>query len=144
MARFSIDDDLVRRLAQLLDETGLSEIEYAAGETRIRVARALVAPAAVAPPIPVAGGDGETAEPAAVEGTVVRAPMVGTVFAAPEPGATPFVRLGDSVAEGQTLFLIEAMKTYNPVRAPCAGIVARILVTDSAPVEYDEELLVLT
>lgn len=142
MTDFNVDDDLVRRLAALLEETGLTEIEYSSGDERIRVSRAaggmVAAPVAAAPtgmPTPETSSD---AHPGAVT-----APMVGTVYLAPEPGSDPFVRIGDSVVEGQTLLLIEAMKTYNPVRAPRAGKVVRILVADAQPVEYGGELMII-
>ena len=146
MTGFNVDDDLVRKLAALLDDTGLTEIEYAKGEESIRVSRAsggsASAPAAVSATA-VAGA--ATASPAASGSHpgAVTAPMVGTVYLAPEPGAEPFVSLGDMVIEGQTLLLIEAMKTYNPVRATRAGKVVRILVMDTAPVEYGEDLMIL-
>ena len=142
MAQFDVDDELIRRLAALLVETGLGEIEYAEGERRIRVARGGGAGFAVAP-MAVAPAPAET--PAAAEpdaGDAVIAPMVGTVYVAPEPGAEPFVRPGDTVTEGQALLLIEAMKTFNPIRSPRAGKIARILVGDATPVEYGEVLIV--
>jgi len=136
-----IDGDLVRALAALLDETGLSEIEYAMGELRIRVARS-------AGPVTTAVFSGQAApipqeaEPAEPEGAV-KSPMVGTAYLAPEPGAAPFVAAGDTVREGQVLLLVEAMKVMNQIHAPRAGRVARIVVTDGAPVEYGQVLLVL-
>jgi acetyl-CoA carboxylase biotin carboxyl carrier protein len=143
--KFDVDPELVRKLADLLGETGLNEIEYESGGRRVRVARGtgggLVATSAPAAP---AGGAQPTAEPEPQRtGTAVTAPMVGTIFLAPEPGAAPFVQVGDSVSEGQTVMLIEAMKTYNPVRAPRSGKVTEILVGDSTPVEFGEELLIL-
>lgn len=145
MSDFDIDADLVRRLASLLEETGLTEIEYAAGERRLRVSRA-AAGAALAAPAPAAVGEVAAAEAAGAPAShpgAVTAPMVGTVYLAPEPGADPFVRVGDQVTEDQTLLLIEAMKTYNPVRAPRGGRVTRIMVADSAPVEYGQDLIIL-
>lgn len=142
-----IDEEPVRRLAALLHETGLDEIEYAEGDRRIRVARhRRPADRAPAPAEPGPGAAAEEARPGAPAfdpADTVAAPMVGTVYVAPEPGAAPFVRPGDTVSEGDTLLLIEAMKTFNPVRAPRAGRVARVLVADSAPVEYGEALIVL-
>ena len=145
MSDFDIDGDLVRRLAALLEETGLTEIEYAAGEQRVRVSRAATGVLAAGAPngavreAPLAEADtGAASHPGAVT-----APMVGTVYLAPEPGADPFVRVGDQVTEGQTLVLIEAMKTYNPVRAPRGGKVTQIMVADSAPVEYGQDLIIL-
>ncbi|MFO0998083.1 MAG: acetyl-CoA carboxylase biotin carboxyl carrier protein subunit [Alphaproteobacteria bacterium] len=145
MAKTEIDSDAVRQLAALLEETGLTEIEYAQGDWRVRVARAANGVAAHAAPAPVAtSGAPQPAEAAAAEHPgMVRSPMVGTVYLAREPGAAPFVRPGSTVREGETLLLIEAMKTYNEVRAPQAGRVSRILVADGAPVEYGEPLLIL-
>ncbi|NQU68982.1 MAG: acetyl-CoA carboxylase biotin carboxyl carrier protein [Rhodospirillales bacterium] len=144
MTGFNVDDDLVRKLAALLDDTGLSEIEYAKGEESIRVSRAAtgVVSAAMAGAPPVSAAAGSDAQSGSHPGAVT-APMVGTVYLSPEPGAAAFVSLGDMVIEGQTLLLIEAMKTYNPVRATRAGKVVRILVMDTAPVEYGEELIIL-
>ncbi len=142
MSEFDIDEDLVRRLAALLEETGLTEIEYSVGEARLRVSRA--ATGAVAAPVALQAAEPQSADGAqAPHPGAVTAPMVGTVYLSPEPGAEPFVRIGDLVAEGDTLLLIEAMKTYNPVRAPRGGKVARILVADSAPVEFGEEMIIL-
>lgn len=140
-----IDEEPVRRLAALLHETGLDEIEFADGDRRIRVARySRPTEPAPAQPDPGAAAEGaKPAPPAFAPGNTVAAPMVGTVYVAPEPGAAPFVRPGDTVSEGDTLLLIEAMKTFNPIRAPRAGRVARVLVADSAPVEYGEALIVL-
>ena len=138
-----IDGDLVRALAALLRETGLSEIEYATGELRIRVVRdGAPAPAPLAAPTqaPVpAAAPPEAAEPAGA----VKSPMVGTVFLAPQPGEKPFVAPGDTVREGQVLLLIEAMKVMNQIHAPRAGKVGQILVADGTPVEYGQILLVL-
>lgn len=145
MAKDQIDSDLVRRLAELLEETGLSEIEYGTGTWRIRVARG-VPPvvAAAGPPEATAAGPAraESVELATRAGTVT-SPMVGTVYLAPEPGAENFVKLGDRVDEGQTLLLIEAMKTFNEIRAPNAGEVSAILVEDRTPVEYGDALMVV-
>ena len=152
MTRIPFDPDAIRALAAVLNETGLTEIEIEGKEGRIRVARApapVVATAAVAvpaeaPPVastaatPVATVPDEASHPGAVV-----SPMVGVAYLAPEPGAAPFVTVGQSVAAGQTLLLIEAMKTFNQIRAPKAGTVARILVANSTPVEYGEVLLIL-
>jgi len=144
MARFDVDEVLVRKLSSLLDETGLTEIEYAKGEEHIRVSRGAVAAAAALPAGGPAAAAAQAAEKAAVpEGFVVTAPMVGTIYLSPEPGKPPFVKVGDVVSQGQTLLLIEAMKTYNDLRAPRAGKVLRILVGDTTPVEYGEALLIL-
>ena len=124
MPKFDIDGDLVRKLAALLEETGLTEIEYALGDQRVRVARSGIVTSVVATSAPPAAGN-ETAVPAsasanetALPGTIT-APMVGVVYMAPEPGADPFIKVGDTVSEGQTLLLIEAMKTFNPT-LPCS------------------------
>lgn len=138
MARFDVDEVLVRKLSSLLDETGLTEIEYAKGEEHIRVSRG-----AAALPAGAAAAAAASEKAAMPEGFVVTAPMVGTVFLSPEPGKPPFVKVGDAVSQGQTLLLIEAMKTYNDLRAPRAGKVLRILVVDTTPVEYGEALLIL-
>ena len=154
MTGFTIDDDAIRKLASLLDETDLTEIEVADGERKLRVARqpasagagAAVSPAPVAAAVPAsapapaapAGGEDFAGHPGAV-----KSPMVGVVYLSPEPGAGAFITLGAAVTEGQTLMLIEAMKTFNPVRAPKAGKITRLLVADGIPVEYDEPLVVI-
>jgi acetyl-CoA carboxylase biotin carboxyl carrier protein len=148
MATKSIDSELVRSLAHLLDETNLTEIEYDTGSLRIRVARqgtpvhvahapaAAVAAAPVAQP--AAAGEDLSKHPGAVT-----SPMVGVTYLAPEPGAAKFIEVGQTVSEGQTLMLIEAMKTFNPIRAPRGGKVTRILVTDGQPVEFGEPLAII-
>jgi acetyl-CoA carboxylase biotin carboxyl carrier protein len=146
--KFDVDPDLVRKLSELLSETGLSEIEYESTGRRIRVARQLGGgtPAVSYDPGPAApspAGGNDVAAPAARTGTPVLSPMVGTVFTSPEPGAAPFIKVGDVITEGQTVMLIEAMKTYNPVRATTGGKVLQILVGDSTPVEFGEELLLV-
>lgn len=145
MEPFGPDPELVRQLAELLNETGLGEIEYADGERRIRVARPVTtvahAPIAGAVAAPVTAAVGPAAEP--LPAGTIAAPMVGTAYVAPEPEAPPFVRVGDAVQEGQTLLIIEAMKVMNPIKSPRAGTVTRIFVTDGAPVEYGEPLLVV-
>ncbi|MEO0035435.1 MAG: hypothetical protein RLZZ501_1458 [Pseudomonadota bacterium] len=140
-----IDSESVRALATLLDETNLTEIEYAVGEVRIRVVRQVqtvayqAAPAPGAAPLQApAAGVNEADHPGAVT-----SPMVGVSYLAPEPGAAKFINPGDTVAEGQTLMLIEAMKTFNPIRAPRGGKVTRILVTDGQPVEFGEPLVII-
>ena len=150
MGKFQPDEELIRRLAALLEETGLSEIEYETDGRRIRVGRrepqvvgwAPAAPAQAAAPLaaPVAGQAPATE---AIPTGAVTSPMVGTVFTAPEPGAAPFVKVGDTVKEGQTLVIIEAMKVMNPLASPRAGKVVRIMVRDGQPVEFGEPLLVV-
>ena len=141
---WKIESELVRTLAALLDETGLSEIEYAIGERRIRVARngggvAMIA----APAIPAAAGPAPVALVAVEPVGAIKSPMVGTAYLGPQPGAAPFVAVGDTVREGQTLFIIEAMKVMNQIPAPRAGRVAQILVVDATPVEFGQILAVL-
>ena len=146
-----IDARLVRRLADILTETGLSEIEVEHGGLKIRVAKTLTA--AAGPPVyaaaPVAAQPAAPASapaeaaPAKIAGDAVKSPMVGTVYLQPEPGAEPFVRVGDAVSAGQTLMIIEAMKTMNPIPAPRAGKVAAILVEDGQPVEFGEPLVAI-
>ena len=149
------DPDLIRSLAKLLDETGLTEIECSAGDQRIRVSRqAVVAAAASAPPPavekpappPSAPGSNGAGHPAANghdhPGTL-KAPLVGIAYLAAEPGAAPYVRVGDTVAEGQTLMIIEAMKVMNQIRAPRAGRVSRVYIADAEPVEYGTALMLI-
>jgi acetyl-CoA carboxylase biotin carboxyl carrier protein len=145
--KFDVDPDLVRKLAELLGETGLSEIEYESTGRRIRVARQIGGAAVVSVGEAASAATSKAPDagdaPAQRKGTPVLSPMVGTVFASPEPGAEPFIRVGDTITEGQTVMLIEAMKTYNPIRATASGRVVQILVGDSTPVEFGEELLLV-
>jgi acetyl-CoA carboxylase biotin carboxyl carrier protein len=143
-----IDSELVRTLAALLDETNLTEIEYGVGDVKIRVART-AAPVTVHHVPAVAHAGHPTAQPAATAAMdadhpgAVTSPMVGIAYLSPEPGSAKFVNPGDMVTEGQTVMLIEAMKTFNPIRAPRAGKITRILVTDSQPVEFGEPLMII-
>ncbi|HEX3498935.1 MAG TPA: acetyl-CoA carboxylase biotin carboxyl carrier protein subunit [Stellaceae bacterium] len=143
----TVDGTLVRTLAALLAETGLSEIEYAVGDRRIRVARNAAAVSFVPAAATVATGAASPATPAlpslAAHPGAVKAPMVGTVYLSPQPEAPPFAKLGDMVSAGQPLLIIEAMKVMNQIRAPRAGRLAQILVEDGAPVEYGEVMMVL-
>jgi len=150
---FSFDEELVRRLSQMLKETDLSEIEVETGGHRIRVARQLTvqasAPAAPAQPAGT-GGEAASAPKPGPEATAeqvppgaVTSPMVGTVYAGPDPNSPPYVRVGDKVSEGDTLLIIEAMKVMNPMPAPRAGTVTQILISDGQPVEFGEPLLVV-
>ena len=143
--KLTIDPDLIRRLAELLKETGLGEIEYAEGEHRIRVAMpgTVMAGVAAAAPAPAAIAAAAAAATEAPTAGALTSPMVGTVYLAPEPNAASFVKVGDKVREGQTVLIIEAMKVMNAIRAPRAGTVTRILVANGAPVEYGEPLLVI-
>ena len=149
MAKFEMDTEFVRKLAQILHETQLGEIELADGERRIRVARPTIvaAPAMVAAPVSAAsataGVPAAAANDAAGHPGAVRSPIVGTAYLAPEPGKSNFVAVGDKVTAGQTLLIIEAMKTFNPIKAPKAGTIVRILVENAQPVEYGEPLMIL-
>ena len=142
-----IDSDLVRTLAALLEETGLTEIEYSVGDRRIRVARTAPAVAATVAVAAPALADAPAAAPGAVAPVdhpgAVKAPMVGTAYIAPQPDQPPFVKLGDRVEEGRVLLIIEAMKVMNQIRAPKPGRVAEILIADGAPVEYGQVLMVI-
>jgi acetyl-CoA carboxylase biotin carboxyl carrier protein len=150
MSKFDIDEALIRKLAKLLKETGLTEIEFESDDTRIRVnaggagpvvaaAPVLAAPAAV-PAAALAPAAASTDAPAAGS---VSSPMVGTAYLSPEPNAAAFVKVGDRVAKGQTILIIEAMKVMNPIPAPHAGTVTQILVQDGQPVEFGEPLMVI-
>ena len=148
-AASSIDPRMVRRLADILIETGLSEIEVEHNGQRIRVAREITAAAttvyAAAPqPAPVAAPSAPPVVPdAPARGEQVKSPMVGTVYLRPQPDAEPFVRVGDRVSEGQTLLIVEAMKTMNPIASPKAGVILEILVDDAEPVEFGVPLVVI-
>lgn len=151
MTRIQIDEEAIRRLAALLEETGLSEIEIAEADSRLRVSRgqatqviaAQAAPAAVPGSAQAApAAPGEPAFDAAHPGAVT-SPMVGVAYLSPEPNAPPFVKPGDRVAAGQTLLLIEAMKTFNQIKSPRSGTVTRILVEPGSPVEYGEVLMLV-
>ena len=151
MPKLEIDEALVRKLAVLLEETGLTELEFEAGQQRIRVTRggsvgavvnsapvALSAQAAI-PSAPTAAAPASESPPQ----NAVVSPMVGTAYLAPEPGAAPFVAVGARVAKGDTLLIIEAMKVMNPLPAPRAGTVSQVFVSDGMPVEFGQALLVI-
>jgi len=147
----AIDPDLIRELAQLLEETGLSEIEVERDGQRVRVARPVPGSPQAAPAGPI-HVEAPTTSPAAVEPAepdlakhpgVVSSPMVGTAYRGPEPGAMPFIDVGSQVAAGATLLIIEAMKTMNQIPAPRAGTVTRILIEDGQPVEFGEPLMII-
>ncbi|MGN1079219.1 MAG: acetyl-CoA carboxylase biotin carboxyl carrier protein [Alphaproteobacteria bacterium] len=155
MSKSTYDTTLVEDLAKLINEHELAEIEYDTEGLRLRVTRvpsagfmaaapvaAAVSAAAPAPAAPASAQQNVQAE-AEIKGDAVKSPMVGVVYTAPEPNAAPYVSVGDTVSADQTLFLVEAMKTFNPVKAPRSGKVVRILVTDRSPVEYDQPLLIL-
>jgi acetyl-CoA carboxylase biotin carboxyl carrier protein len=154
----NIDTALVRELAELLNETGLTEIEVEDDDRKIRVSRGSLAaaapvyaaaPAAPAPaaPAPAAAAPAPAA-PAAEAGpdlkNAVKSPMVGTCYLTPEPGAAPFVAVGQAVKEGDTLLIVEAMKVMNPITAPRAGTVTAILIETAQPVEFDQPLVVIS
>jgi len=146
-----IDEDAIRSLAELLNDTGLSEIEVEQKGLRIRVARNVsttvsASPAAAAAPADTAPVPQPAADPDADLAThpgAVTSPMVGTAYRAPEPGAAPFVEIGSVVERGQTLMIVEAMKTMNHIPAPRAGTVTAILVENGQPVEYGEPLMII-
>ncbi len=141
MAKLRIDEALVRQLSDLLAETGLSEIEYEAEGHRLRVCRntaVATTPPATPVPVPIDASSSD-----AIPENAITAPMVGTVYMSPEPEAEAFVKVGDSVKEGQTLLIIEAMKVMNQIPSPRAGQVTTILVRDGQPVEFGEPLLVV-
>jgi len=143
----AIHKNLIRELADLLTETELSEIEIEQSGLRLRVARQLngtVAVAAAAPAAPAAPAAGDSSEgDLANHPGVVTSPMVGTIYVAPEPEAAPFVKVGQSVSEGDTLVIVEAMKTMNHIPAPRSGVVTRILVSDGQPIEFGEPLAII-
>ncbi|MCG8507828.1 MAG: acetyl-CoA carboxylase biotin carboxyl carrier protein [Rhodospirillales bacterium] len=147
-----IDSDLVHKLAQLLDETGLAEIEYGTQDWHLRVSKGGGAPvtvaAAAAPVAPAAAPAAETAEAGGEEDIanhpgLLTSPMVGIAYTQSEPDAPPLVSVGQSINEGDTVILIEAMKVFNPIKAPKSGKVTRILVSNGAPVEFGEPLLII-
>lgn len=147
-AKSAIDKEVIRELAELLDETGLSEIEIEQQGLRVRVMRggqvsvaapvAAAAPAVAAAAAPAAAGDDPASHPGAV-----KSPMVGTAYRAPSPDASNFVEVGQQVTQGQTLLIVEAMKTMNQIPSPKAGKVVDILVSDGQPVEFDEPLVII-
>ena len=140
-----VDAALVRQLAELLDETHLTEIEVQDGERKIRVARnvTVTGPAPVAQTPVAAVPVAEATAPAPSTANAIKSPMVGTVFLAAEPGAKPFAGVGDTVSEGQTLLIIEAMKVMNPIAAPRPGKVMQVMVENGQPVEFDQPLIVI-
>ncbi|GGA53819.1 acetyl-CoA carboxylase biotin carboxyl carrier protein subunit [Nitratireductor aestuarii] len=151
MKKSGIDQQLIRDLAAILDETKLTEIEVEEGDLKIRVARQVQAvQATVAAPVAAAAAPAPAAAPAApaeakvdLSKNAVPSPMVGTAYRSASPGAPAFIEVGQSVAKGQTLLIIEAMKTMNQIPAPRAGVVTAILVEDAQPVEFGEPLVVI-
>ncbi|QQS12856.1 MAG: acetyl-CoA carboxylase biotin carboxyl carrier protein [Rhodospirillales bacterium] len=151
MSKHEQDIDLIRKLAALLKESDLGELEYEADDRRIRLAKP--APAMMATPMPMqmaapamAAAASATAAPAADDAGnpgAVKSPMVGTAYLSPEPGKPVFVAVGDKVAAGQTLLIIEAMKTFNPIKAPKAGTVSKIIISNAQPVEFGQPLMIV-
>ncbi|HEY6256464.1 MAG TPA: acetyl-CoA carboxylase biotin carboxyl carrier protein [Xanthobacteraceae bacterium] len=143
----AIDHDLIRELAKLLEETGLSEIEFERDGERVRVARRARRPAgpAVAAPAPAQPSAAAAAAATDLSGHpgLVTSPMVGTAYLGPEPGARAYVEVGSRVRAGETLLIVEAMKTMNQIPAPRAGTVTRILIEDGTPVEFGEPLMIV-
>ena len=150
----NVDTSLVRELAEMLGDTGLTEIEVEDGDRKIRVSRGggvplaaahapMAMPAPAAPAAPAEQAPAGEAPAAADTAGAIKSPMVGTVYLAPEPGASDFVSVGDSVKEGQTLLIVEAMKVMNPITAEKAGTVKSILVENAQPVEFDQPLIVI-
>jgi acetyl-CoA carboxylase biotin carboxyl carrier protein len=148
-----VDTKLIRQLADMLTDTGLTEIEVEDGDRKIRVARHASpagqavayapAPAAAAPAPAAAATAAPAAEPAPVAANALRSPMVGTAYLSSEPGADPFIKVGDKVKAGQTLLIIEAMKVMNPIAATADGTVQQILIENAQPVEFDQPLVVV-
>lgn len=151
MAENKLDSNLVSTLADLLHKNNLTEIEYDAGGIRIKVACkcdctltsviSRESNSVAEPPKPLSENKTEIPEKDKKDENIIKSPMVGMVYLSPEPSAKPYVSVGDDIVKGQTLFLIEAMKTFNPVKAPRSGKVLNIFVKDSELVEYGEPLL---
>jgi len=151
MSKLNIDKKALRDLAEIMNETGLGEIEIETEDHRIRVSRSTSAAAAA--PLVHAAANAPSAPPAAVEAPAaadagshpgaVKSPMVGTAYMSPEPSAPAFIKVGDAVSEGQTLLIVEAMKTMNPIAAPKSGKVLEILVSDKEPVEFGQPLVIV-
>ena len=152
MPKLQVDKALIRELGELLDETNLTEIEISEGNRLVRVSRAPAAAATAAPttsvppaspPSPAAADSAPVNAPAADHPGAVCSPMVGTVYLAPQPDAEAFVKAGDTVTEGQTLLIVEAMKVMNQIPAPKAGVIKEVMVEDTQPVEYGDVLVIL-
>ncbi len=143
----TVNADIIRELAGLLDETGLTEIEYGSGDLRVRVAKT-VAPTSVTVAAPTSapvrpGAPGGEVDAIADHPGLVTSPMVGVVYTSAEPEAPPLVKVGDTVAVGDTILLIEAMKVFNPIKAPHSGRVQQVFVANGTPVEYGESLMII-
>lgn len=145
-----LEASLIRELAGILEETGLTEIEIEKDDVRLRVSRqggvaavSALAPAPAAAPIAAPAAPAPAAAPDADHPGAVKSPMVGTAYLSPSPGADAFAKEGAQVTEGQTVMIVEAMKTMNPITAPRSGTVAKVLVADAQPVEFGEPLLII-
>ena len=140
-----VDAGAIRELAELLKETGLTEIEIEHNGARLRVSRQVGGTAVASQPAPAAPAPAAPApaKPAGPNPNAVPSPMVGTVYFAPEPGAKPFISVGQTVKEGDTLFVVEAMKTMNPITAPRGGTIAEVCVNDAQPVEFGQTLCII-
>ena len=153
MSGLSFDPDAIKALAEILRQTDLTEIELVEKDSRIRVAREvtvaapvmtqMAAPAMQAVPAPVSAPPPAAAEAPLSHANAVTSPMVGVAYLSPEPGAAPFITQGQQVSVGQTLLLIEAMKTFNQIKATKSGTVTRILIENGTPVEFGEPLMVI-
>ena len=149
MAITKADRTLVKELAELLGENDLTEIEWSEGERSVRVVRNPAGTPVHAVSVPADGMGGAPRVPereslaAEDHPGAVKSPMVGTVYVSAEPGARPFVSVGDEVREGQTVLIVEAMKTMNPIPAPRSGVVRSVLATDATPVEYGQLLMII-
>jgi acetyl-CoA carboxylase biotin carboxyl carrier protein len=151
MSKFEMNTEFIRSLAKLLEETNLGEIEMADGDRKIRVARpTYAAPQAAAPlaavpmaPVPAATIAAPAATDLSKHPGIVKSPMVGTAYLSPEPGKAVFVNIGDKVTAGQTLLIIEAMKTFNPIKAPKAGTLKQVIIENAQPVEFGEPLMIV-
>ncbi len=145
--KIDVDDKLIKKLAKLLDDTGLAEIEYGEGDVSIRVSKGGTQVSHVTAPAPAAAAATTEAAPAAVSHAdhpgVITSPMVGVVYTASEPGAPPIIKVGDAISEGQVVLLVEAMKVFNQIKAPKGGTVTKILIENGAPVEFGEPLLII-
>ncbi len=153
-SKFNIDGEAVRKLAEILVETDLSEIEYEDNGSRIYVSRKANVQAVLPQQMVTNSAQSFTSTPAPIAATpqttdwarhpgAVRSPMVGTAYLSPEPGAANFIKLGDNVSAGQTLLIVEAMKVMNQIKAPHAGKITQLFVADASPVEYDEPLMII-
>ncbi|HMM14661.1 MAG TPA: acetyl-CoA carboxylase biotin carboxyl carrier protein [Parvibaculum sp.] len=146
MSKAGVDQELIRKLAALLKETDLSEIEIETDDLKLRVARQITQvsmPVAAAPAAPAAAAPAAAPASDASHPGALTSPMVGTAYLAPEPGAAPFVTVGSKVTAGQTVLIVEAMKTMNHIPAHRAGTVTKILVEDGQPVEFGEPLVII-